>query len=46
MIALTPLGDDYKAVLRLSDAIQQAIRDVTGDEPEWCKVKPGAYPGQ
>jgi hypothetical protein len=34
-----------KAVLRLSDAIQQAIRDITGEEPEWCTVKPGHYPG-
>ncbi|WP_425416112.1 hypothetical protein [Oricola indica] len=46
LIALSPLSDDYKAVLRLSKALRAAIRDVTGDDPEWCKVKPGAYPGR
>ena len=45
LTALTPLCDDYKAVLRLSNAIQDAIRDITGDEPEWCKVQRGYYPG-
>jgi len=46
LIALSPLSDDYKAVLRLSEALRAAIRDVTGDDPDWCKVKPGAYPGR
>lgn len=46
LIALSPLSDDYKAVQRLSEAIRTAIRDVTGDDPEWCKVKQGAYPGR
>ena len=45
-IALTPLCDEYKAVMRLSDALVDAIRDVTDDEPEWCKVQPSWYPGQ
>ena len=44
LLALSPLCDDYKAVSRLSDAIERAIREVTGDDPEWCKVKPGHYP--
>lgn len=46
LIALSPLSDDYKAVQRLSEALRASIRDVTGDDPEWCKVKPGAYPGR
>lgn len=46
LIALSPLHDDYKAILRLDEAIQQAIRDVTGDEPGWCKLKPGAHLAQ
>lgn len=46
LTALTPLWDDYKAILRLSEALQQAIRDATGDEPEWCKVQPSWYPGE
>lgn len=41
MISLSPLHDDYKAVLRLSDTISQAIRDVTGEDPPWMKTPPG-----
>ena len=40
-IALSPIHDDYKAVLQLSNAISQAIRDVTGDDPPWMKTPPG-----
>ena len=43
-LALTPLCDEYKAVMKLSDALIEAIRDVTGDDPEWCKVQPSWYP--
>ena len=44
LFALDPLRDDYKAVLALRIALQQAISAITGDEPEWCKVKPGGHP--
>ena len=45
MIALSPLSDDYKAVARLSSAIQDAIREITGEDPEWCRVGPCRMPG-
>ena len=45
MNVLSPLCEDYRAVMRLSDALIEAIREVTGDEPEWCKVQPSWYPG-
>lgn len=44
LLALDPLREDYKAVLALRIALQRAITTLTGDEPEWCKVKPGAHP--
>lgn len=44
-LALSPIHDDYKAVLRLSNAISQAIRDVTGDDPPWMKTPPGNRAG-
>lgn len=39
--ALSPIHDDYKAVLRLSLAISRAIRDVSGDDPPWMKTPSG-----
>ncbi|WP_425416460.1 hypothetical protein [Oricola indica] len=42
--ALEPRGSDYRAVQTLTAALRQAILDVTGDDPDWCKVQPGAYP--
>jgi len=44
MIALSPLCDDYKAMTALSEAIQTAIRDITGAEPAWCGVQRSWYP--
>lgn len=44
-LALSPIHDDYKAVLRLSDAISHSIRDVTGDDPPWMKTPPGNRSG-
>ena len=44
-LTLSPIHDDYKAVLRLSNAISQAIRDVTGDDPSWMKIPPGNRAG-
>ena len=45
MHALTPLSDDYRAVVRLSDALMSAIRDITGEEPNLSKVSKTWYPG-
>lgn len=45
LMALTPLSGDYRAILKLSEALRNAIRDVTGDEPEWCKVQCSWFPG-
>jgi len=44
LFALDPRSEDYKAVLAVRVALQQAIHAVTGEEAEWCRVKPGAYP--
>lgn len=44
LFMLDPRSEDYKSVLAMRIALQDAIRAVTGDEPDWCKVKPGAYP--
>ena len=43
--ALSPLCDDYRAVAQLERAIIEAIRAVTGEDPEWMKAGPGHYPG-
>ena len=45
MHSLTPLSDDYRAVMRLSDALMSAIRDITGEEPNLSKVSKTWYPG-
>jgi hypothetical protein len=44
MMALSPLNDDYKAVMRLSEALKTAVREVTGDVPDWCQIGPGRMP--
>lgn len=43
-LALSPLSDDYKAISRFHDALLQAIRDVTGEEPEWTRTPRSAFP--
>jgi len=40
-LALSPLSDDYRAIQRFHDALMQAIRDVTGEAPEWTRTPPG-----
>lgn len=38
---LSPLSDQYRAISKLNSALMQAIRDVTGEEPEWMRTPPG-----
>ena len=45
LIALSPGCDEYRAIQALSAALQTAIREVTGEEPVWCKVGPRRMPG-
>ena len=42
---LSPLSDQYKAVNRLHDALLHAIREVTGEEPEWMRTPKSDYVG-
>lgn len=37
MIAVDPRSDDYRSALALSDALIKAIKDVTGEQAEWCR---------
>ena len=41
--ALRTNSDQYRSLSELHEALLGAIRDVTGDDPPWCKCGPGLH---
>lgn len=41
LIALSPVSPQYQAIQRLHQAMLDTVKDVTGQEAEWCRIGPG-----
>lgn len=41
LIALSPTCPQYRAILRLHEAMLDTVKEVTGQEAEWCRIGPG-----
>jgi len=45
MRALKPQDLTYRQLLALDMAIEDMLRELTGDDPSWCQIAPGFMAG-